>query len=441
MVRRMTLMVILGVCAVLAAPTGTQAETPYSVAWTQQLGTTDNDYSESVTIDGAGNVYISGSTGGIMGVTNAGYEDAFLTKYDPTGAMLWTQQLGTSSSDYSNSVAVDSAGNAFISGYTTGNLGGDNAGSYDAYLAKYDPGGRLLWTQQLGTSNWDLSYSTAVDSAGNAYISGYTKGNLGGANAGGQDAFLAKYNPAGNLQWMRQLGTVGGDQSRSIAIDGADNAYISGFTSASLDGLNAGGYDAFLIKYDPAGNLQWTRQLGTSSHDFSYSVAVDGTDSVFISGFTDGALVGTSAGGRDAFLVKYDAAGNLQWTRQLGTWSSDSSYSVAIDSDGNALISGHTWDSLGGANAGGQDTFLAKYSPAGDLLWARQLGTTTNDYTYAVAIDSAGNAFISGYTLGSLGGPNAGGSVAFLAKYEVPEPATLGLLSLCGLVLLRRRSK
>ena len=131
----------------------------------------------------------------------------------------------------------------------------------------------------------------------------------------------------------------------------------------------------------------------------------------------------------------------LAWTRQLGTSSGDISYSVAIDGSGNAYISGYTGGDLGGTNAGLHDAFLAKYDSAGSLLWTRQLGTSSGDYG-SVAIDGSGNVYISGGTGGSLGGPNAGSDDVFLAKYVVPEPATLlllapGLLGFAG--LLRRK--
>ncbi len=168
----------------------------------------------------------------------------------------WVSQLGTSLSEVSRSVAIDGLGNAYISGYTTGSLGGPNAGNnYDAFMAKYDPSGALLWTRQLGTSSYDYSYSVAIDGSGNAYISGETGGSLGGANAGGYDAFLAKYDESGALLWTQQLGTSGDDVSYSVAIDGSGNAYISGETYGDLDGPNAGYYDAFLAKFSPTGQI------------------------------------------------------------------------------------------------------------------------------------------------------------------------------------------
>jgi len=412
-------------CAIFLVVTGAAyaAEAPYELAWTRQLGTSDSDSSRSVAIDGSGNAYISGYTEGSLGGPSAGITDAFLAKYDSAGSLLWTRQLGTSSNDRGYSVAIDGSGNAYISGHTKGGLGGGpTAGGWDAFLAKFDSSGTHLWTSQLGTSGWDMSYSVAVDGSGNAYISGRTD-NGPISYPYNIDAFLAKYDSSGSLLWTEQLGTSEYDISNSVAIDGSGNAYISGWTSGSIGGPNEGSSDAFLAKYAPSGSPLWTRQLGTSSSDQSFSVAIDGSGNAYISGRTEGSLDGPHAGGDDAFLAKYNDSGSLLWKRQLGTSSSDVSYSVAIDGSGNAYISGETWGDLGGPNEGSCDAFLAKYDTSGSLLWTKQLGTGDWDDSWSVAIDGSGNAYISGYTKGSLGGPNAGGADAFLAKYVPGTPS------------------
>jgi len=312
-------------------------------------------------------------------------------------------------------------------------------GEWNFTNSSYSWKGAVRWTEQLGTSDKDYGRSVAVDSSGNAYMCGQTYGSLGGAHVGKGDAFLAKYDPVGDLLWVEQVGTYGMEYCNSVAVDALGNAYISGTTEGSLGGANAGNTDAFLAKYDPAGDLLWTEQLGTGAYDGSLSLAVDAVGSRYISGVTDGSLGDTNAGDRDAFLAKYDTAGDLLWTRQLGTSEPDFCHSVAIDSYGNAFINGYTYGSLGETNLGREDAFLAKYDPVGNLLWIEQLGTSADDCSFSVAVDGFDNVFIGGRTGGSLGGPNSGHNDAFLVKFVIPEPCTLALLALGSLALWRRR--
>jgi len=427
--------------ALLLTAAAAFAEDPYPIAWSRQIGTSATDRSYSVTTDAAGNVYISGYTGGDLAGTHLGGNDAFLVKYDGSGNAQWSRQIGTPVNDYSHAVAVDASGNAYISGYTAGDLGGPTAGGWDAFLTKVDASGHALWSRQIGTGSSDYSYDVAVDAAGNAYVSGPTGGDLGGPSAGGMDAFLTKYDTSGGVLWSRQIGTAAGDYSYGVAVDAAGDAYITGYTSGDLGGTNAGSSDVFLVKFDASGAQLWSRQIGTSASDQSYAVAIDASGNAYISGRSAGSLGGASAGDYDAVLIKYDGAGSLLWSRQVGTVGSDYSRSVAVDAAGNAYITGWTDGDLGGASAGGLDVFLSKFDGLGNLLWSDQIGTSSSDRSYAVAIDPAGNAYISGRTDGSLAGASAGGSDAFLVKYEVPEPATLGLLCLGALSLLKRRCR
>jgi hypothetical protein len=387
------------------------------------MGSTGLEDAQEVAIDSNNNVYITGFTRSSLDGTNAGGNDAFLVKYDSTGIKVWTRQLGSTVSDVAYRVAIDSNNNVYITGSTSGSLDGSNAGSIDAFLAKYDSTGSIIWTRQMGSTGEDIAFSVAIDSNNNVYISGYTFGSLDGTNAGLADAFLAKYDSTGIKVWTRQLGSTVSESATSVAIDSNNNVYITGSTDGSLDGTNAGSRDAFLAKYDSTGSIIWTRQLGSTTEDRANSVAIDSNNNVYITGYTRGSLDGTNAGSNDAFLVKYDSTGIKVWTRQLGSTVSDIACSVAIDSNNNVYITGYTFGSLDGTNAGSADAFLAMYDSTGNKVWTRQLGLTGEDITQGVAIDSNNNVYITGYTAGSLDGTNAGSSDAFLAKYIAPAPA------------------
>ncbi len=237
------------------------------------------------------------------------------------------------------------------------------------------------------------------------------------------------------VEWTAQVGTPSYDNCYSVSVDSAGNAFITGYTEGSLSGTNTGDVDAFLTKFDPSGTELWSAQIGSTQPDGSYAVAVDPTGNAYISGWTAGILGGSGSSGSDAFLVKYDPLGNELWSRQIGPGGSAGSTSVAVDATGNAYISGWT----GGGSSGNTNAFLAKFDTSGNKLWSKYIGTTSNDHSNAVAVDAAGNAYISGQTYSSLGGPNAGSYDAFLVKFNIPEPASLVLLTLGIPILLRRR--
>jgi hypothetical protein len=415
-----------------------------NVEWVRQLGTTSKEFSLGVSADGLGNVYISGPTDGSLGGPNAGLTDAFVSKYDAAGSLLWTRQLGTTNYDGSRGVSADGLGNVYISGTTYGSLDGPHVGNGDAFVSKYDEAGSLLWTRQVATTSHDYGYSISADGLGNVYLSGATGGSFVGGPIAGQnsDAFLRKYDAAGNLLWTRQLGTDSLDEGTSISADGLGNVYISGGTGGSLGGpISGGGPDAFLSKYDAAGSLLWTRQLGTTETDFSEGVSADGLGNVYISGITGGDLGAPNAGSYDAFLSKYDSAGSLLWTRQIGTENWDESYGVSADGLGNVYLSVTTYSGL-------DDAYVSKYDAAGNFLWTRQIGAANYDFSYGVSADGMGNVYLSGAIGAIPGGPFGGEgseSDAFVAKisdFAVPEPSTLALaaISTLGLaVCIQRR--
>ena len=395
-----------------------------SIEWTRQLGY--YSVSRGVSADGLGNVYFSGYLDGANG-----FDDAFIRRYDAAGNLQWTRQLGTTAFDDGYAVSADGLGSVYISGYTSGSLGGPHAGLGDAFVSKYDAGGNLEWTRQFGTGSIDSSRGVSADGLGSVYISGQTKASI---DAG--DAFINKYDSAGNLLWTRTLGTRSDDLSTGVSADGLGNVYISGYTRASLGGTNAGLYDAFASKYDAAGNLAWTRQWGTATDDFATGVSADGLGNVYLTGWTQGSVDGANAGGADAFINKYDAAGNLQWIRQLGTDANDYSFGVSADVRGNIYLSGFTYGSLGEMNGGGADVFVSKYDAAGNRQWITQLGfASAGDFGRSVSADGLGNVYFSGYTFDGLSGSALGGKINDL----VPEPTFWPLAMMLGVTFVLRR--
>ena len=292
---------------------------PAVTSWsgTKQLGTSSPDHAYGIATDPGGNVYVTGHTnGGLDGNTNAGSSDLFVVKYDSGGIKQWVQQFGTSYVDHARGIATDTSGNVYVTGYTWGGLHGNtNVGSDDLFVVKYDSGGIKQWVQQLGTSSPELAYGITTDTSGNIYVTGATWGGLhGNTNVGSDDLFVVKYDSEGIKQWVQQLGSSSYDYAQGIATDTSGNVYVTGVTRGGLGGnTNVGSDDLFVVKYDSEGIKQWVQQLESSSPDRAYGIATDTGGNVYVTGSTSGGLDGnTNAGSDDIFVVKYDSSGVKQ---------------------------------------------------------------------------------------------------------------------------------
>ncbi len=415
--------------------------------WVHQAGTVSYDAAAGVAVDGAGNSVVVGTTAATLPNSpelNAGGFDAFIAKYDANGALLWLHQLGSAGADQGSGVAVDSAGNAYVVGNTASNLPGaieTNLGFRDAFVAKYDANGTKQWVHQLGTAADDAGAGVAVDAAGNAYVTGTTSATVPGsidANAGASDAFVAHYDTNGNKLWVRQLGTSGADTGAAIALVGNSAIAIAGDTAGVLPGsadANAGGTDAFLASYDISGNRLWVRQLGSPATD-------NGTGTVFVPGNAGGLYLGGStlgtvagsqdsnAGNHDAFVARFDASGNRLWSHQLGSSANDFVAGIAADVTGSVFLAGWTFGVVPGSldgNSGQSDALVAKYDSLGNRLWAHELGSIAGnqDQASGIAIDGNGNARVAGWAQGVLKGSSdtyAGGADFFLGALGATNP-------------------
>ncbi|HUG68126.1 MAG TPA: SBBP repeat-containing protein [Pirellulaceae bacterium] len=388
-----------------------------AVVWSEQFGTSASDQGFGVAADANG-VYLVGSTqGAFPGETLGGYSDAFLAKLTLDGDLLSVEQFGTlvGSSEFASS--VDSDGNVYMAGLTSNGAMGDN----DAYVAKYDSAGNLLWLTQLGTDQYENLEGLALYN-GDVYVSGITEGVFPGeVSAGGSDALVVKLNSSGVVQWARQFGTASYDWANELAVD-ATGIYVTGLTGGALPGqTNQGSSDAFLAKLDLNGSLQWTRQLGSSSWEYTDGVIVDATG-VYIAGDTSAALPGqVSYGGRDLFVAKYDLDGNWLWTHQLGTAGDDAPYGEALAlHEGEVYLAGFTSGTFAGhTSAGGYDAVVAKFDASGALLWTSQFGSSGNDFGYGVYVNPSG-IYVAGETTGTFPGETShGGYDAFVAKLDL----------------------
>ncbi len=365
-----------------------------SYLWARKFSTTVDDEAHGVAT-GPGGVYVVGFTSGsLSGQASAGGQDAVVVKYSPAGDELWARQFGTSASDTLNAAATDATG-VYVAGSTAGALSGSSLGSVDAFVRKYDPSGNVVWTRQFGTSSDDEALGIASDGTA-VYVVGKTQGALAAGSSPGADAFVRKYDANGNEVWTRQFGTGSTDDANGVAAD-TTGIYIVGRTNGALGQAALGSFDMFLRKYDANGNVVWTRQFGTDSTDAGYAVAVN-SSGVYVGGETAGAIPGyTKAGGLyDALVAKFDLNGNQQWVREFGTQHEDAVYGAAVSTAG-IYFAGFAEDPFPGQP--GRGAFVRRYDVNGNETATVQFAGGGLDFAYGAAADGSG-LYVCGYVAG-----------------------------------------
>lgn len=309
------------------------------------------------------------------------------------------------------------------------------------------------WTALFGSDQLDLPQSIALDNSAqqNIFVTGYTTGGIGNnTNQGNNDVLLARYNRDGTPNFIDQFGTPFADFGHEIEIDDNNKIFIVGETEGSLgDNRNnasnpddpslPGNADPFFVRYDDEGRQEFAIQFGSSAQDTGRGLALDNANNtVLLSGATFGDInqdEQTTGTAGDAWVGSYSSIdGSENWLQQIGTDQEDQALDVAVDRQGNVYVVGFTEGSLEEevANAGDKDAWLAKYSPAGELLWVDQLGTEAEDQATSVAVDNGNNIFVTGFTRGDITGEednfiNEGESDIWVAKYnpEAQNPETI----------------
>lgn len=398
----------------------------------KQLGAANSSTTATSTIaDSSGNVFVAGFTnGGLDGNQRIGDQDGFVTKYNSSGIKQNTKQIGVLGATTTvHSITSDSSGNIYVTGDTSADLEGNTlTGHAEMFLTKYDGNGTKIFTRQLGVVGADtLGRSIAVDGAGNIYVSGITKGGLDGNSLVGlQDAFIVKYSVSGTKQWTKQVGVaLKSTNSYGVTADPSGNVLIAGATNGGLDGNTLiGRQDFYIAKYDTKGVKVWVKQDGASAATATgRSIVTDTSGASYIVGSTDRAFGGNSFGGtQDMYVAKFDSAGVRQFVKQIGINSALTyGQGVTIDTVGNLYVVGYTQGDLDGIGlTGTQDIFMTKFDNTGLKQFTRLLGSRgSQSAARGVTIDLSGNLFLAGYTSGGLGDNILTGVQDFIvAKYS-----------------------
>jgi len=359
---------------------------------------------------------------------------------DPT--LIWASYFGGSGDEYGIELNIDASQNVYITGSTssTNNIATTGAyqtsftGAQDAYLAKFNSSGNLLWSTYYGGNN-EKGCNVKTDDSLNVYLTGQTASKIGIATSGASqtsfgggnfDAFLAKFSSAGIIRWATYYGGDSDDVGKGITLDVSGNIFISGVTSSTgiattgaFQTSYGGNGDAFLAKFSNSGKLVWATYYGGSGADEGDGISSDLLGNIYLSGLTgsnsglttNGAYQVSLIGSEDAFLAKFNNTGNISWATYFGGGKEIDIASVCADATGNVYITSATSSTNNIATSGayqtslsgGSNALLAKFNSSGSILWATYFGGDNYSFGFAVNTDVFGNIFVVGSTSSTTG--------------------------------------
>ena len=408
--------------------------------WAVQGGSADNNESgQGITVDTAGNVYVVGDFSGSKAtefgnssLTSKGSNDIFVAKLNSAGIWQWANDAGGTGFDQARAVQVDAAGNIFVGGLFSNSSGFGSStltsrGSYDAFVGKLNSGGTWQWANGGGSTSTDYVYDIAVDKSNNAYISGYVRGGsifgtYTATHKGSSDVFVAKIDSNGLWGWVSTGGGRSSDYGYTVDVDGSGNVYVGGrfYTTSSSTSFATFGTiksqtqgsssDMFVGKLNSSGAWQWVTPGNSAGTGYNYGLALDSSGNVYAAGYfySDakfGSTTMSNKGSADIYLAQLNSSGKFSKAKSFSGLGVTSDYTTAItqDSSGNTYITGYFSGNLAigtttlTSKSSSNDLYVAKVSPTGSWLWAASAGGNSTEQGEGIAVDSAGNVYITGY--------------------------------------------
>ncbi|HEY2032373.1 MAG TPA: SBBP repeat-containing protein [Rhizomicrobium sp.] len=391
------------------------SSSPQGVFNVSTAPTTGTTTAQASAIDASGNIYVLGNATGDFGSQiNQGTQDVYLTKYDSAGNVQWTQMVGSAGSASGYGLALDQNGNAYVTGSSTADLTTTAIadGNSDSFVAKYDTNGTPIWTQQLQTLNANQANAISVDSSGNVYIGGQVTGVVGAGqtSAGKQDAYVAKLDSKGKVVYEQQFGTSANDQVSAMTTASDGSLFVASVQNGHAILSKYANGDAT----QPAA---WTQDLGDLQNGGTIGSIVVSGSQIYLSGSSTNTnlaggtatIVNPSSGGGDAYVMGITdngASATANTISYVGTNAQDTGGALTVGSDGTVYLSGTTSGTFAGQVrnvANTSNAFVASIAPGGAVNWVRQYGGADGQSTgTSVAIDPKG-----GSVLDALGLPTS----------------------------------
>ena len=417
------------------------------VNWSTFLGGTGFDESRGIAVDGSGNTYVIGYSESAWGSPlngHAGGYDSSIAKINSNGARAWHTFLGGTALDFGEDIVLDSNGNIYVTGTSTGTWGTPLqpfAGLEDAYVAKFNSNGSLQWSTFLGGGNFDDGYGIALDNSGNIYVTGVSAGwgtplnPHGGAVA---DAFVAKLDSNGVLQWHTFLGGGGMDEGFAIHVTPSGDIFITGESDSNwgtpINPHHAGSDDdVFVAKLNTSGALQWHTFMGGEYDERGEGIHVAGNGSIYVTGFSWwgwGTPINPYGGGlTDALVAKFNGSGIYQWHTFLGGSEDETGHDLTGDGAGNIYVTGYsssTWGTPINPFAGYEDAFVAQLNGNGTRLYNTFLGGSGVDHGYSIFVNNT-DVYVAGQSSATWGNPvvaHTDGNDIFVARVNFPTTSS-----------------
>ena len=415
--------------------------------WNTFMGSPNTDVGTGMTMDADGNMYVVGHSWGGWGkpvTPAAGGWDVFVAKLDSSGALLWHTFLGSPNHDYSTGTGIDMNGNVYVVGDSWATWGTPvrpfTGGISDAFVAKLNSEGALLWNTFMGGGSptyipWlyreDHANAIAFDASGNAYVAGWSDTTWGDPvrpYAASRDAFVARLDVDGVLEWHTFIGSATNDEATGIIVDGAGAVYTVGHSlspwGTPIAPYLGGGWDAIVAKLDSSGVLLWHTYVGSEGNDQGMDIVMDASENIYLSGCTSTAP-GTLISKRlsDAFVARLSNDGILQWNTILGPIDppacgskarqeidpySHVDVSITLKDHESVYVAGSSTSSWGWPlrpYSGDRDGFVAELNSSGAYLWHTFIGSETTDSVSGIAVDDSGTLYVQGTSHGSWGAP------------------------------------